>query len=103
MVHAFNPRSWEAKADRCLRARGCPGLHNEFQNCQSCIVRPHQKKEKQRANQRVSGCQATVFCAPGSRDYLVGCREEIAQWFCLTAVEEGGTICGINKECMEWF
>jgi hypothetical protein len=47
VVHAFDPSTWEAEADRFLSSRQ-PGLQSEFQDSQGYTEKPCLKKKKKK-------------------------------------------------------
>ena len=50
VVHTFNPRTQEAETGGFLYVLSQPGLHNEFQDSLSYIVRPGLKQTKDNNN-----------------------------------------------------
>ena len=50
MLHAFNPRTWEAEAGGSLWVQGQPGLHSEFQDSPRNTEKPYLEKQQQPKN-----------------------------------------------------
>jgi hypothetical protein len=50
VAHAFNPRSWEAEADRFLSSRPARSINSEFQDSQGYTEKPCLKKNITKQN-----------------------------------------------------